>query len=190
MEEVDVLKRNICIDIDGTITDPYYFLKYLNELTGKNILPNEYISTNWNEVFGSEFNHIYKDFDDKFTDLYEKITPKKDAVDVINKLFDSQDNIYIITSRKKSIEKTTIEWLDKYNIKYTKLFSLGGSTKKEDVASELNCDFFLEDDPYFANGLIEKGYKVILFDTYYNRYLMADNVIRVADWAEVNNILK
>ena len=28
-------KLNICIDIDGTITDPYHFLPYLNELYNK-----------------------------------------------------------------------------------------------------------------------------------------------------------
>mgnify|MGYP006992141521 CR=1 FL=1 len=30
-------KLNICIDIDGTITSPYHFIPYLNELYNKNI---------------------------------------------------------------------------------------------------------------------------------------------------------
>ena len=33
-EEI-MIKLNICIDIDGTITSPYHFIPYLNELYNK-----------------------------------------------------------------------------------------------------------------------------------------------------------
>ena len=33
-----MIKLNICIDIDGTITSPYHFIPYLNELYNKNIM--------------------------------------------------------------------------------------------------------------------------------------------------------
>ena len=30
-------RLNICVDIDGTITSPYHFIPYLNEIYNKNI---------------------------------------------------------------------------------------------------------------------------------------------------------
>ena len=37
-------KLNICIDIDGTITDPYYWLSYANTYFNSNISESQVIS--------------------------------------------------------------------------------------------------------------------------------------------------
>ena len=42
-----MIKLNICIDIDGTITSPYHFIPYLNELYNKNITEEECNTHNW-----------------------------------------------------------------------------------------------------------------------------------------------
>ena len=48
--EVKMNKLNICIDIDGTITSPYHFLPYLNDIFNKNITDAECITHNWEEL--------------------------------------------------------------------------------------------------------------------------------------------
>ena len=42
------MTRNICIDIDGTMTSPYFFIPYLNKLTGKNLGIEDYTSMDQN----------------------------------------------------------------------------------------------------------------------------------------------
>ena len=64
------MKRNICIDIDGTMTSPYFFIPYLNKLTGKNLGIEDYTSINWNDTYGPEHSQMYKDFDHIHTDIY------------------------------------------------------------------------------------------------------------------------
>ena len=44
------MKLNICIDIDGTITEPYYWLELANEYFGKNIKPYEVTKYEIHEV--------------------------------------------------------------------------------------------------------------------------------------------
>ena len=51
-----MIKLNICIDIDGTITSPYHFIPYLNELYNKNITEEECNTHNWEVLYGVDKN--------------------------------------------------------------------------------------------------------------------------------------
>ena len=50
--EVEMNKLNICIDIDGTITNPYHFLPYLNDMYNKNLTEEQFITHKMEELCG------------------------------------------------------------------------------------------------------------------------------------------
>ena len=58
--EVEMNKLNICIDIDGTITNPYHFLPYLNDMYNKNLTEEQFITHKMEELCGVEFDDLLK----------------------------------------------------------------------------------------------------------------------------------
>ncbi|MDF2597107.1 MAG: hypothetical protein K0R69_3448, partial [Clostridia bacterium] len=77
-------------------------------------------------------------------------------------------NLYFVTARETDLEMLTHVYLRKNGLPYDGLFVLG-SCYKVAKARELNCDLFIEDHYDNALQLSNKGFKVLLLDTAYNR---------------------
>lgn len=183
------MKRlNICIDIDGTITDPYCYLEHFNQHFNQNIAPED-------------FNHhrldvVYKASKDDMIDFYKKngsymylsATVQKFAKEILWELIE-QHNIFFVTARLKDSHSTTQEWMKKNGLPNVPLYSLG-SHYKVDKAKELNCDIFLEDNPKIALELVEAGINVVLIDTHYNKYISHPKIKRVFNWKEAFDFIK
>ena len=183
------MTRNICIDIDGTMTRPYFFIPYLNKLTGKNLGIEDYTSIDWNFTYGPEHSQMYKDFDHIHTDIYWENELLEGVKDLVNDLYDRGDRVYIVTARSSAIAHVTNAWIDKQGINYTDIFSISGNEGKVAMAEKLACDYFIEDDPTNAVNLSQAGYRVILMDAMYNRDVEGDNITRVGSWEEVRKLL-
>ena len=69
-----MIKLNICIDIDGTITSPYHFIPYLNELYNKNITEEECNTHNWEVLYGVDMNTMISEFHEKYMHSYGEAT--------------------------------------------------------------------------------------------------------------------
>lgn len=178
---------NICIDIDGTITDAYYWLD----------LCNEYFNTSLTEKDATEY-YIHKVLGvtkEDYTEFYEKYKFKlhseqklrkyaKVFIEKLNKLH----NIYFVTARDKSLTMLTHSYLRRNEISYDGLFVLG-SHYKVDTARELDCNIFIEDNYDNAIQLSSSGFKVILINTNYNRGPLNENIIKVYEWNEIYSII-
>ena len=137
----------IGIDIDGVLNSQYNFCidygtKFCNKL-GKYRLENiNAIDTTdmflWGEDIAHKFWNTYRE------DLVVKLPTKKYASEVINKLKDEGNLIYIITARKNNDE-----WFPD-SLKE----DVEGITKKWLKENEIYYDVFLD--------LINMGYKVVL----------------------------
>ncbi|MCM0649919.1 hypothetical protein NBE98_16245 [Clostridium swellfunianum] len=179
---------NICIDIDGTITDPYYYLDISNRYFNKNITPKQVTQYSLDKVYGvdeEEFDLFYKKH--KF-DLHENQAIRSDAKKILDKLA-VDNNLYFVSARDNSMKLLTITYLQKNKIPYDALYLLGSHYKLE-KAKELSCDFFIEDSYDNALYLADNGFKVVLLDTYYNRGHERDNIFRAQNWQEVWNIIE
>lgn len=168
---------NIGIDIDGVLTDlssfylDYGSMYYYNKGTYiKN--PNEY-----------HFKDIFKvnqkeddDFWTRFINEYCLNTPpRRFASEIIKKLKNEGNNIYLITSRDFLVSKTdkgngkidiTKKWLENNDISYDKLV-FSPHDKIPDI-KKLNVDIMIEDSPINIES-ISKIIPVIAFDTRYNK---------------------
>ncbi|KEJ02326.1 5' nucleotidase, NT5C type [Clostridium botulinum] len=180
---------NICIDIDGTITEPYYWLEISNKYFKKNIKPEDITVYNIEDVLGITEEEYMKFYEKYKVRIHTEEKLRQGAKKVLNEL-NKYHNIYFITAREKSLEVLTKSYLINHSIKFRDLYVLG-SHYKVDKAKELNCDIFIEDNPSNVVELSEAGFKVILLDTNYNKHIKEnENIIRISHWDEVYNIVK
>ena len=178
---------NICIDIDGTITNAYDWLDITNEYFNKNITKNQVTEYEIHQVLGIE-RHEYEDFYNKYKFKIHSDQKLRDDVKlVINKLGQIH-NIYFVTARDKELETLTHLFLRKNEIPYNDLFVLG-SHYKVNTAKALNCSIFIEDNYNNAIQLSTAGFKVLLIDTNYNRKPLNDNIVRVNNWKDIFSII-
>lgn len=190
------MKRNICIDIDGTMSSPYFFVPYLNIFTGKHIEIEDYTSTNWNIAYGPEYQDVYENFDERYSYIYEEVELLDGVKEVIDELVENGDDIHFVTARDHIIDSITKKWLEENGIDSSKVYSLGGNEGKVDMARNLDCDYFIEDDPGNVKNLLLAGFKVIIMDSNYNRnvieeleeYLKNQNINKKEKESYINNL--
>jgi len=178
---------NICIDIDGTISDPYYWLSYANKYFNSNIHESQVTFYNIAKVLNVEESD-YLEFYEKFKiEIHTKQILRDDVKDILDKLY-KLNNIYFVTARDKSLELVTFLYLLNNEIPFDEVFVLG-THNKVPKATDLNCDIFIEDSYDNAIDLSNSGFKVILIDTNYNRLPLNDNIIRAYSWNEIFQII-
>ena len=180
-------KLNICIDIDGTITDPYYWLSYANKYFNSNIQESQVIYYEIAKVLNVEEND-YLEFYEKFKfEIHSKQTLRDNVKDIVSALY-NLNNIYFVTARDKSLELVTFLYFLNHEIPFDEIFLLG-THNKVPKAKDLNCDVFIEDSYENAIELSNNGFKVILIDTNYNRLPLNNNIIRAYSWDEILQII-
>ncbi|MDT8718170.1 hypothetical protein IAI10_16000 [Clostridium sp. 19966] len=181
-------KLNICIDIDGTITDPYYWLELANSYFNKNVTEEQVTRYYVHEVMGVERIEYEEFYEKNKFKIHTEEKLRRDVRPILN-ILNTMHNIYFVTARDKELEMLTHLYLRRYGIEYDGLFVLG-SSYKVDKANELNCNLFIEDNYDNAIQLSENGTKVVLLDTYYNRKPLNKNITRVYGWKEIYLIIK
>jgi len=180
-------KLNICIDIDGTITDPYYWLSYANNYFNSNISENQVTSYDISKVLNIKQND-YLEFYEKFKfEIHTNQKLRPDVKDILDELY-KFNNLYFVTAREKSLELVTFLYLLNHEIPFDEIYILG-THNKVPKAKDLICDIFIEDSYDNAIELSNSGFKVILIDTNYNRLPLNHNIIRAHNWMEISQIL-
>lgn len=176
-------KLNICIDIDGTITEPYYWLEDANKYFNTNVKPEEVTKYEVHEVLGvtnEEYMMFYKVFKEK---LHLNAEARAHAGKILWDLY-NKHNIYYVTAREKELRDTTEKWFSINNLPQAGLYLLG-SHHKVNKAIDLKCDIFLEDRYENALELASVGFHVLLVDTDYNRKPLIQGIKRVYNWMDI-----
>jgi uncharacterized HAD superfamily protein len=181
-------KLNICIDIDGTITSPYHFIPYLNEIFSKNITQDECNTYNWNELYGVDMDTILNEFHTTYMYSYSEAEVVEGAKDIIDELY-SKHNLYFVTARNPKLTDVTTNWLTEKGLSHIDVHLLG-SDYKIDKAKELKCNVFIEDNPTNAMQLAAEGMKVLLIDTNYNKEIEHENITRVKNWNDIKEAIE
>lgn len=187
----------IGIDIDGVLTDieqwqidygsKFYFEKYSKEIQN-----NEGYETT--DIF-----NVDNKLDDEFWNEYFKeysinVDVRKFASEVINKLKQDSNEIYIITARGSflshsadvmSIEENrniVLDWLKRNKIEYDKI--IFSPEDKLDICKENDIDIMIEDKPANIEN-ISTQIPVICFHAGYNKNCIGDNIIRCYSWYDI-----
>lgn len=187
----------IGIDIDGVLTDIEQWQldcggKFFSKLNKSVVNKDGYEIT---EIF-----NVSDELDSQFWNeyLYEYVTKepsRKYASEVIKKLKDSGNEIYIVTARYltdrntedgQRMRKIVIDWLEQENIVYDKI--VFAPEDKLQICLENNIDVMIEDK--VANiEKISTRLPVICFHAGYNKHCENDNIYRAYTWYDIYNLI-
>lgn len=187
----------IGIDIDGVLTDieqwqldygsKFYFEKY-----NKQILDNEGYETT--DIFKVDSKLDNEFWTKCFKDYAINVDVRKFASEVIKKLKQNGNEIYIITARGSflshsasvmSIEENrniVLEWLKRNEIEYDKI--IFSPEDKLSICIDNNIDLMIEDKVDNINKISTK-IPVICFHAGYNKTCTGNNVIRCYSWYDI-----
>lgn len=189
----------IGIDIDGVLTDIEQWQldfgsKYMSEEKHMNIVNNE----------GYDLTEIYnvsKEYDTNYWNKYimdyvENEPARKFCGEVIKKLKDEGNEIYIITARYLTAEATkegenmrniVKKWLKKYNIYYDNI--IFSPEDKLEVCMENRIDLMIDDRVENVNQISTK-IPVICFHAGYNKLCMGNNIYRCYSWYDIYETIR
>ena len=180
----------IGIDIDNCISNfddvlLEEYLKHDKELRNTGIINEKpyYLTVgmfDWSKEENDEFyyNNIQR--------IAMSLKPLKDSKEIIDKLKDDGNEIYIISSRDNgeyiNPEEMTREWLNKYEIYYDKLI-LTGKYEKGPVCKENKIDIMIDDSIKNCEDIEANGVKCFIMNTRYNK--QETRFERVKRWDEI-----
>ena len=191
---------NIGIDIDGVLTDLEKMV--IDNGTKLCLEKNWPIKINAIEYdVGKTFNWSREQEDEfwltYFIEYVQKSRPRVFASEIINKLKQEGNKIYLITARDNygipqkyygKIQNLTKKWLKKNNIKYEKILFVKDEEKLQQCI-ENNIKVMIEDSPKNIEN-ISKQIKVIKFASQYNKEINNENVITALSWPHIYRIIK
>lgn len=187
----------IGIDIDGVLTDieqwqldygsKFYFEKYRKE-----ILNSEGYETT--DIFKVDSKLDDEFWTEYFRDYSINVDVRKFASEVIKKLKQDGNEIYIITARGSFLshsanvmlfeenKKIVLEWLRKNEIEYDKI--IFSPEDKLSICLENNIDVMVEDKVDNINK-ISTRIPVICFHAGYNKNCKGNNIFRCYSWYDI-----
>lgn len=190
---------NIGIDIDGVLTD----LEKATINFGTKMCVEEKwpIKIDLSKYWEVETFKWTQEQADKFWNRYlvkyvEESPSRMFAQEIIEKLQQEENNIYIITARNEygmpleyygKMQELTKEWLNKQNIKYDKLIFAKDEEKLQQCI-ENGITVMIEDSPSNIKNISSK-IKVIKFDCQYNKQVSGENIITAYSWYHIYDII-
>lgn len=180
----------IGIDMDDVITDTSGAMKkYIEKFDAKEDLYNNMESVMRGET---KTHNIARFFKENIINIFKDAKTKDNAKEVISRLLDSGNEIYIITSRgnQKEIfrgsEGVTLEYLKQNDIKYTKI--IFNAYEKARICEENKIDVMIDDSIKHCTNIENKNMQSIVFTSEVNKDIQTD-IKRVSNWLELEEMI-
>lgn len=187
---------NIGIDIDNTLTDINETLfeaanKYTKEIN-KDFVEKEIIkyegninlSEFYSKIFGWNKENVEYFFRNQRLEVVDNAKPRENCLEVIKKLKEEKNNIYIVTARTKRFDDMPYErskmWLDKNGIVYDRI--VVGAVDKADICKKLNIDIFIDDQ---LNNCINLSNKKIHTIRITDSNKIYGDIVNISNWSDI-----
>lgn len=197
MKKVDFV---VGCDADGVLIDMYLF----HEIYGKKFYKKDIINKD-----GYSPKELYGDSELKEKLYYLYILKsycfdfpmRENTSNILNKMQKNEIKVHSITARKCTTSENFIGnlsryafeyWTEKNNVEFDSINYCSEEYVQRDkllACQRLNVDVMIDDKPDVVEYLAANGIKVLMFDTPYNQKVEHENVIRVYNWLEVNDII-
>ncbi len=140
------------------------------------------------DALGWNNENIKKFFETYYLDVIKEVKIKPLVMETIKKIKNANNEIYIITSRRKKddniVENITRKWLLINEIYYDDLFI--NIKKKSEIVNKLDIDYFI-DDSY--NNCLEvqenTNAKVFMIENNFNKKIIDNTINRIKDISEL-----
>lgn len=177
------MNLNLCIDIDGTITEAYHWLDLTNEYFGTKIRPSQVTDYEIHKVLQVS-REEYSEFYNKYGEYMHGNEKLRENAELILWRLNQEHNVYYVTAREEKMRAVTENWFKENKLPIEQLHMMG-SHYKVDKARELECHIFIEDRYENALQLALAGFEVLLMDCYYNRLPLIPGITRVSNWMDI-----
>ncbi|CAG9619327.1 5' nucleotidase, NT5C type [Sutcliffiella rhizosphaerae] len=183
------MKKRFGIDIDGTLTCPTTFVPFINETLNRNITLDDMKQYDLTPLMGLTEEEFWKWMDEMEPVIYKDAPLAQGAQSIVQK-WKNEFDLYFISARRQHLFEITQNWFSKQAIDYNHLELIGTHNKIASVKKH-RIDLFFEDKHDNACDISEEcKIPVILFDTPYNREPIPQNVYRVQNWLEANQVVQ
>ena len=132
-------------------------------------------------------------FNEYLPDIYRNVKLKRNAKDVIRRLKNKGNQIFLITARTnslvpsvKDVASITGAWLKDNGIEVDGIFSSAYGEDKAQIMKREKIDLMVDDDPYNYKMIVSRGGCCILFDDR-EKYDLKENY--ATDWLEVEKFI-
>ena len=195
------MKEILAIDIDDVLAaNAEGFVSFSNERWGTSLKPEDY-DEHWAEVWRVDEEETEK----RAVELVESGAVGRykhiaEAESVLRKLHDKY-TIHAVTSRRRTVEKETIAWIESHFSGMIDEISFAGfyddpsqihnnrAKTKADILKEIGASYLIDDQLKHCLGAAQIGIDTILFGDYkwnQTHETLPVNVTRCKDWAEVD----
>lgn len=169
----------VAIDWDETVVDVIpVWQRWCAAFFGEENVTNEY---NLTKVYGEEAMTFWST-----PFLYQKLTPRQDAVEYITKLHEAGYEIGFVTYCKKAHLSSKCKMIKRY----FPFYKFIQATKEKGYT---RCDFFIDDRHKYLNQQ-PNGVKLIKFDTPYVQDEVLEPkdkwIVKASNWKEIYEIIK
>lgn len=193
-------RETIAIDIDDVIADTTETLRhFVNQRTGLNLSKDSYLisAPYWGyydkvwQNHGIEDPTIFSNFHDSLRINQDDVFPvvgAKEGVQHLQKSFD----LLAITSRDLTMEKATMEWMNRYfRDVFNEVVFLGhisvATESKGEVCKRLGAKWLIDDNPTHCLTAIKAGIWAVLFGKYgWQEEELPADIVRCIDWKAVD----
>jgi len=190
-------KPVIAVDIDDVIAaHAPAFIAYTNEKWGTHLTINDY-QDHWGEVWKVDFEEREKRAEEYHrTDYIGTYGVIGGASATLGKLRDKY-KLVILTTRRRSIEQLTRDWIEKYypgifdDVVFAGFFDNPTRSSihmtKGELAEQIGAGYLIDDQLKHCLAATEAGIKALLFGDYpWNQTdNLPEDITRVRNWQEV-----
>lgn len=177
---------NVCIDIDGTLSQPDFWIEPINMHFGTNLKYDDVIEYDIDKALGIS-KEAFLDFYVEYASSILSQSKIRPFVQDVLMALSKKHELYYVTARDKGLTGITKNWLNRHQLP-GQVYLLGSHHKVE-KAIELACDIFIEDRYENAIELAKAGFDVYLLDCNYNRKPLIEGITRVNDWNEIKQLI-
>lgn len=177
----------IGIDIDDTICRTTEKVNELMEVFAKEEKIEPLMIMNYEDI-------KEKFFDKYLDDIYMGVVVKRNAKEVLRRLRNKGNKLFIITARRndlsksvKDVEKMTYDWLKANEIEVDGIFIDAYGDAKAKICKDEKIDIIIDDDPYNYKMITSNGCKCLLYDDR-EKYNLRDDY--VTNWLEVEDFIE
>ncbi len=183
----------IGLDMDNVITDFDKLLEVEMKKLDKSLRNRGVIDENARHVTRGKYDLTNEEIEDYLCKYMEEFASRLEVRDgakyYMDKLLDDGHELIILTNRPdrhyKNAYGTTIKWLNKNSINYTKLV-ITKDTNKTKECKEENVDIMFDDNVGNCIKLKNGGVNVCIMGTSYNKN-RTEGLPIVMDWKELYN---
>ena len=167
---IEDLKRESKVEMDSNLSNHFYIV-YMN---------------GWNEKEATDFWSKY------YGEILRQLNIKKFAADVIKKLKQQGNKIYLITARwdmpNDNVKEITKQWLAKNQIEYDELII--NASDKLKIVQEKKIDVFIDDSFKNCKNIVDNtSIKVYMMNSRVNSNLNNEKIRRVFSWPEIYDLI-